>query len=198
MNKKSNAAGLAVQARTVTLYHQDTVKQDDPVIALAERLMRLYDAHGEALTALSPYEKLMFNWRKNHPEADERRERTAELLTGFAAADAIAGDAGAASWKAMEALRDAVPLTFAGLAAKAKAARYIGDHNLNSDLGNSLVRDIGVLAGEIDADRAPGARLRDFESKNDENGLLRYLIERAEQAATEFVKKYYEDVGAEE
>ncbi len=180
MNKKSNAAGLAVQARAVTLYHQDDVEQDDPVFALAERLMRLYDAHGEALTAFNPCEELMIRWRKKHPGADERQKRTAELLTGFAAADAIASEACHASWEAMEALRDAVPLTFAGLAAKAKAARYIGDQKMDSQIADSLVRDIGVLAGEIKPDAE----------------VLRLFV-RPAQIGRDLVSPY-EGVGAEE
>ena len=55
-----------------------------------------------------------------------------------------------AAWKAREALRDTVPLTFAGLAAKAKATRYVEDHNLEGDLEYSIVRDIGVMAGEVE------------------------------------------------
>ncbi len=51
----------------------DAIEQDDPVIALAERLMRLYDAHGEALTAFNPCEELMIRWRKNIQERTSGR-----------------------------------------------------------------------------------------------------------------------------
>jgi hypothetical protein len=79
----------------------------------------------------------------------ERRERAAERRTGFTKADANADAAGRASWQAMETLRDTLPHSFAGVAAKARAARHLKD-DMADELVASLARDIGVLAGEVD------------------------------------------------
>jgi hypothetical protein len=77
------------------------------------------------------------------------REKAAERRTGYTKADANTRAACTASLEAMETLRDTVPQTFTGLAAKAKAARHLKD-DWAEELGASLGRDIGVMAGEVD------------------------------------------------
>ena len=119
--------------------------------------MHLYDAHGAACEAAAACEEAMFAWEKKDPPpspADEaalarwrRRIKAAERRTGFAAAKAKRDEVCDAAWEAREALRDTVPITFAGLAAKARATRYIEDEKLEGDLENSLLRDIAVMAG---------------------------------------------------
>jgi hypothetical protein len=79
----------------------------------------------------------------------ERRERAAQRRTGFTKADANATAAGRASRQAMETLRDTLPQSFAGVAAKARAARHLKD-DMAEELMDSLARDIGVMSGEIE------------------------------------------------
>jgi hypothetical protein len=78
-----------------------------------------------------------------------RRERAAEHRTGYAKADADQTAACHASARANDALQDAIPKTFAGLAAKARVARYV-DTDAGEEIGAFLMRDVGVLAGEVD------------------------------------------------
>jgi hypothetical protein len=40
----------------------------DPVIALAERAIKAWDAHGAACEAFSPFEEAMFEWRDKNPQ----------------------------------------------------------------------------------------------------------------------------------
>jgi hypothetical protein len=105
----------------------------------------------------------MLEWRKNNPLPDEsagasamarwrRRERAAERRTGHAKADANRETACTAARDATNTLRDTVPATLAGLAAKAKAWRYLEkDIKEQADeLVYSLADDIDVMVGKLD------------------------------------------------
>ncbi len=63
----------------------------------------------------------------------------------------------AAACDAVNTLRDTVPIGFAGLAAKAKATRYIKKdiEEQVDELCCSLIYDLGVIAGEIGPDERP-------------------------------------------
>jgi hypothetical protein len=80
------------------------------------------------------------NWR--------RRERGAEKRTGYAAAMAAQEAADAVSTDLVEELRNAIPVTFAGLAAKARASTACSNAGC-CDFEAELARDIRVLAGEL-------------------------------------------------
>ena len=82
-----------------------------------------------------------------------RRERAAERRTELADAEAIRSDACNVAWQAMEGLRDTTPLSFAALAAKARAARYL-DGAVGDELYLPLLRDIGVMAGEVEPEQS--------------------------------------------
>jgi hypothetical protein len=178
---------------------------DDPVIALAEKVVRLQDVFEASCKALNGPESALMEWRKKNPlplsvkvegealdaaataglseheqgivkilrsgekyaaaveqnRADmrrwQRRQRAAERRTGFAKAYSDQEAACHAAADAQDALRDAIPKTFAGLAAKARAARYIKDQirEQADELGWSLIYDLGILAGEIGPDDRP-------------------------------------------
>jgi hypothetical protein len=141
---------------------------DAQIVALAERVMRTHDAYGAACEACyGAPDEAMTDWRKHNPSPDKsagadeykaamarwrRRERAAERRTGCAKADASRDAAGDAAWDAIHALRDAVPATVAGLAAKARAWRYL-EKDLKEqadDIVYSLAKDVTIMAGEVD------------------------------------------------
>ena len=100
---------------------------------------------------------MMNKWRENNPmpepneDADavkrwERRERDAERRCGYRAAQIAEDRACKLSADSIEALCDARPTSFAGLAAKARASRIIDSTGKSWDW--QLVEDIASLAGE--------------------------------------------------
>lgn len=79
---------------------------------------------------------------------DERRS----TANRFCGSGTNQGDACEASWDAQQALAAAVPLTLAGLAAKARAWRCLHEQieDIVDDIVYSLARDIDVMAGGVD------------------------------------------------
>jgi hypothetical protein len=136
----------------------------DPVIELAEHVMQTHDAYVAACEAwFGAPDAAMTEWRKNNPLPDlsaddtavarwRRRERAAERRTGYAKVEANKEAAGIAARDAIYTLRDAVPTTLAGLAAKARAWRYLEkDIKEQADeLVYSVASDISVMAGQPD------------------------------------------------
>jgi hypothetical protein len=141
----------------------------DPVIALAARAIEAEDAHAAACVARNEPERAFLDWKKINPAPNEdnfqtpqearaaisrwrRRMSAARRRTGFAEAEANQGDACEASWDAQQALAAAVPLTLAGLAAKARAWRCLHEQieDIVDDIVYSLARDIDVMAGGVD------------------------------------------------
>jgi hypothetical protein len=96
--------------------------------------MQTHDAYAAACEACyGAPDEAMTEWRKHNPSPDE--------------------SAGADEYKdAIYALRDTVPATLAGLAAKARAWRYLEkDIKEQADeLVYSLATDISIMAGEVD------------------------------------------------
>lgn len=138
------------------------------MFALADRVMQTHDAYAAACEACyGAPDEAMTERRKHNPSPDEsagadeykaamarwrRRKRAAERRTGYAKADANREATGDAAWDAIYALRDTVPATLAGLAAKARAWRYLEkDIKEQADeLVYSLATDISIMAGEVD------------------------------------------------
>jgi hypothetical protein len=121
--------------------------------------MQTHDAHRAACEAFNPPEAAFIEWRKNNPAPRNkaamvrwrRRERAARRRTGLAKADTNQGAACQAAWDAIQTLRDTVPQTLEGLAAKARAWRYLENdiQEQADELAYSLANDISVMGGEI-------------------------------------------------
>jgi hypothetical protein len=80
----------------------------------------------------------MFEWRNKNPMPDlragdkaharwQRRKRDAKRRTGYRTAKAAVDRAGDASCEAVDELLETAPRTQAGLVAKAKTARLVGE-----------------------------------------------------------------------
>jgi hypothetical protein len=138
------------------------------VFELAERVMQTHDAYGAANEALNPTETAFIEWMKNNPAPDKevfqaadkaeaamarwrRRRRAAKRRTGLEKAETNQNAACQAAWDAIETLRDTVPQTLEGLAAKARAWRDLETdiQEQADELVYSLANDISVMAGEI-------------------------------------------------
>ncbi len=67
---KAAVAAVAVAAPTIAIASptpQPKMEADDPVIALAQRVIELYDAHGRAIDDFSPFDMTMMEWRAANP-----------------------------------------------------------------------------------------------------------------------------------
>lgn len=87
------------------------------------------------------------NWSRRHRRFCEK--------SGYYEAERRDQEACDALGAAIDQLAETVPTTFAGLVAKAHAARAIGDI-AEEELFTQIVKDIGLLAGEIAREEANG------------------------------------------
>jgi hypothetical protein len=143
---------------------------DALLIALAERLDELAAIRDAGNQALEPFyeahQKLMDDWRADHPRytADERRkaEERFGLITGLAAAEErwSPEDATEAMDPIWRAIVDTPATTIAGLAAKARAAEQFApdlwgedeeDMDLDKRLFRHLIESVTELAERQDA-----------------------------------------------
>lgn len=121
----ASVPALALPAAAIAVGAPGTTSLPDPVIALAEKVMRQHDGHKAAcdtfFSAVKPSRAMQADWN--------------EVCNAMTAAT--------------RELEEAVPISFAGLAAKAEAWRYLEEDNKETadDLVYSLAKDIAVIEG---------------------------------------------------
>jgi hypothetical protein len=139
---------------------------EDPVIALAEKVISLDRAYEVANEAATPFLKMMIEWQENNPmpepseDADAikrwgRRKRDAERRCGYRAAEIAEDRACKLSADSIEALCNARRTSFAGLAAKARASRIIDstgefwDWQLAEDIASLAKEAVQVMSAQV-------------------------------------------------
>jgi hypothetical protein len=115
---------------------------DDPTSVYAKKLGKWLlneTAQADYIAAKEEHLAAMKRW--------ERRLRAARKRTGYDRAYAAQGAACHACADLVDELSKTLPRTFAGLVAKARAARVVAESGL--EIGEQVTWDIGVMAGEI-------------------------------------------------
>ncbi|HLW92376.1 MAG TPA: hypothetical protein VKS78_13900 [Roseiarcus sp.] len=133
-----------------------TPVRDNVAVTLDGKGRYIDTVSGEALTdaeawpglaeAEAEYKEALRKWN--------RRRQAAERRTGYRKLQQASEEAGQRFFETRAALCDAIPLSWAALAAKACAFRKTHAES-EYNLTRSLLRDVAVLSGEIDRASAP-------------------------------------------
>jgi hypothetical protein len=142
---------------------------EDQTIAIAQSAAEAFVEHLSAIDAFKRPEKAMIRWRRRIMRSKQqvprsssgdvvsrrerklwyRREQAAMQRLGYLEAQKALDQAADKHFDALSRLQASRPTTLAGLVTKARICRENPDDH---ELAQSLTRDIGLLAGDIDPD----------------------------------------------